>query len=63
MEVALLVRSALEDQCAGLGIILECSPQDTWEGFRVPHSYYVVIRLTVVFPEFNYHASFCEIQV
>jgi hypothetical protein len=47
MEVALLVRSALEDQCAGRGIILECSPQSTWEGFRIPHSYYVVVRLTL----------------
>jgi hypothetical protein len=61
MEVALLVRSALEDQCVGLGIRLECSPQGTWEGFRIPHSYYIVVRLTVVFPEFSHHASFCEI--
>jgi hypothetical protein len=61
MEVALLVRSVLEDQCAGLRIILEYYPQGTWEGFRVPHSYYVVIRLTTVFPEFSHHTSFCEI--
>jgi hypothetical protein len=40
---------------------IECSPQGMWEGFRVPHSYYVVIRLTAVFPEFSHHASFCEI--
>ena len=26
MEVALLVQTALEDQCTGLRIILECSP-------------------------------------
>jgi hypothetical protein len=45
----------------GLGIILECSPQGTWEGFRVPHSHYVVMRLTVVFPEYSHHASYCEI--
>jgi hypothetical protein len=32
-----------------------------WEGFRVLHSYYVVVRLTVVFLEFSHHASFCEI--
>jgi hypothetical protein len=40
---------------------IECSPQGMWEGFRVPHSYYVVVRLTAVFPEFSHHASFCEI--
>jgi hypothetical protein len=61
LRVALLVRTALEDQCLGLGIILECSPLGTWEGFRVPHSYYVVVRLTAIFSEFSNHASFCEI--
>jgi hypothetical protein len=61
MEVALLVRSALEDQYVGLKIILEYSPHGTWEGSRVPYSYYVVVRLTVVFLEFSHHASFCEI--
>jgi hypothetical protein len=29
MKVVLLVRITLEDHCAGLGIILECSPQGT----------------------------------
>jgi hypothetical protein len=61
MEVALLVCSTHEDECVGLGIILECSPQGTWEGFRVLHSHYVVVRLTVVFPEYSHHASYCEI--
>jgi hypothetical protein len=61
MEVALLVCSTDEDECVGLGIILECSPQGTWEGFRVPHRDYVVVRLTAVFPEYSHHASYCEI--
>jgi hypothetical protein len=61
MEVALLVCSTDEDVCVGLEIILECSPQGTWEGFRVPHRDYVVVRLTAVFPEYSHHASYCEI--
>jgi hypothetical protein len=61
IEVALLVYSTDEDECVGLGIILECSPQGTWEGFRVPHRDYVVVRLTAVFPEYSHHASYCEI--
>jgi hypothetical protein len=61
MEVALLVSGTHEDECVGLGIILKCSPQGTWEGFRVPHSDYVVMRLTTVFPEYSHHASYCEI--
>jgi hypothetical protein len=61
MEVALLVCGTHEDKCMGLEIILECSPQGTWEGFRVPHSHYVVVRLTVVFPEYSHHASYYEI--
>jgi hypothetical protein len=56
MEVALLVCNTHEDECVGLGIILECSPQGMWEGFRVPHSDYVVVRLTAVFPEYSHHA-------
>jgi hypothetical protein len=61
MDVAPLVCGTHEDQCMGLGIILECSPHDTWEGFRVPHSDYVVVRLTAVFLEYSHHASYCEI--
>jgi hypothetical protein len=61
MEVALLACSVDGDVCVGLGIILECSPQGTWEGFRVPHRDYVVVRLTAVFPEYSHHASYCEI--
>jgi hypothetical protein len=61
MEVALLVCSTDEDECMGLGIILECSPQDMWEGFRVLHHDYIVVRLTAVFPEYSHHASYCEI--
>jgi hypothetical protein len=45
----------------GLGIILECSPHGTWEGFRVPHRDYIVVRLTAVFPEYSHHASYCKI--
>jgi hypothetical protein len=61
MEVALLVCGTHEDECVGLGIILECFPLGTWEGFRVPHSHYVVVRLTAVFPEYSHHASYYEI--
>jgi hypothetical protein len=61
MEVALLVCGTHEDECVGLGIILEYSLQGTWEGFKVPHSHYVVVRLTAVFPEYSHHASYCEI--
>jgi hypothetical protein len=61
MEVALLVCGTHEDECVGLGIILEYSPQGTWEGFRVLHSDYVVVRLTAIFPEYSHQASYCEI--
>jgi hypothetical protein len=61
MEVALLVCNTHEDECVGLGIILKCSPQGTWEGFRVPHSHYVVMRLTAIFSEYSHDASYCEI--
>jgi hypothetical protein len=61
MEVVLLVCSVDEDVCVGLGIILECSPQGTWEGFKVPHCDYVVVRLTAVFPKYSHHASYCKI--
>jgi hypothetical protein len=61
MEVALLNCSTDEDECVGLGIILECSPQGTWGEFRVPHRDYVVVRLTAVFPEYSRHTSYCEI--
>jgi hypothetical protein len=56
-----LVCGTHEDECVGLGIILECFPHGTWEGFRVPHRDYVVVRLTTVFPKYSHHASYCEI--
>jgi hypothetical protein len=61
MEVALLICGIHEDECVGLGIMLEYFPQGTSEGFRVPHSHYIVVRLTTVFPEYSHHASYCEI--
>jgi hypothetical protein len=61
MEVVLLVCKTDEDECVGLGIILECSPHGTWEGFRVPHCDYVAVRLTAVFPEYSHHALYCKI--
>jgi hypothetical protein len=32
-----------------------------WEGFRVLHTDYVVVRLIAVFPEYSHHASYYEI--
>jgi hypothetical protein len=62
MEVVLLIRGTHEDQCVGLEIILECSPQGTWKGFRVPHSDYVVVTLTAIFLEYSHHPSYCKIS-
>jgi hypothetical protein len=36
-------------------------PSGYVEGIQSTYSYYVVVRLTTVFPEFNHHASFCKI--
>ena len=61
MEVALIGCGTHENKCMGLGIILECFLQGTREGFKVPHSDYVVMRLTVVFSEYSHHASYYKI--
>jgi hypothetical protein len=61
MEVALLDCTLVDEQCAGLEIILECSSKGTWKGFRVPQSFYVVVRLTSTFPKFTHHVFYCDI--
>ena len=60
MEVALLVSDDEGCRCAGLGIIEECSPRGVWCGFRVPHSFFVVVNISKVNSECNHHIAYCE---
>ena len=60
MEVALLVSDDVGSRCAGLGIIDECSPWGVWCGFRVPHSFFVVVNISKVNSECNHHTAYCE---
>ena len=60
MEVVLLNRSPVDVQYVGLGIIFKCSSKDTWKEFRIPHNFYILVRLILVFLEFTHHASYYE---
>ena len=60
MEVALLVSDDAGCRCAGLGIIDECSPRGVWCGFRVPHSFFVVVNISKVNTKCNHHTAYCK---
>ena len=60
MEVALLVSDDSGCRCAGIGIIEECSPRGIWCGFLVPHSFFVVVNISMVKSECNHHTVYCE---
>ena len=60
MEVYLLVSDDAGCRCVGLGIIDECSPRGVWCGFRVPHSFFVVVNISMVNSECNHHTAYCE---
>ena len=60
MEVALLVSDDAGCHCAGLGIIEECSPRGVWCGFLVPHSFYVVVNISMVNSECNHYTAYCK---
>ena len=60
MEVALLVSDDSGCRCAGLGIIEECSPRGVWCGFLVPHSFFVVVNISMVNSECNHHTTYYE---
>ena len=60
MEVALLVSDDARSRCAELGIIDECSPRGIWYGFRVPHSFFVVVNISKVNSECNHHTAYCK---
>ena len=60
MEVALLVSDDSGCRCAGLGIIEECSPRGVWCGFLVPHSFFIVVNISMVNSECNHHTAYCE---
>ena len=48
MEVALLMSNDAGIQCARIGVIDKCSPRGVWCGFRVPHSFFIVVIITKV---------------
>ena len=60
MEVALLHSDGSDHHCAGVGVIVECSRKGTWEGFRVPQSFFVIIRFMTVKKDFLGLAVYCE---
>ena len=60
MEVALLVSDDSGCRCAGLGIIEECSPRGVWCGFLVPHSFFVVVNISMVNSKCNHHIAYYE---
>ena len=60
MEVALLVSDDTGSQCAELGVIDKCSPWGIWCGFRVPHSFFVVVNISKVNSECNHHIAYYE---
>ena len=60
MEVALLMSDDAGMQCAGIGVIDECSPRGAWCRFLVPHSFFVVVTLTKVSTECQGQAAYSE---
>ena len=60
MEVDLLVFDDVGIRCAGVGVIDECSPQGVWCGFRVLHSFFVVVNITKVNTKYNDQTTYCE---
>ena len=60
MEVTLLVSNDAGIGCVRVGVIDECSPQGVWCRFRVPHSFFVVVKITKVNTEYNGQTAYCE---
>jgi hypothetical protein len=60
MAIALVDTEAPLPRCAGIGIIEECSPKGVWNGFVVPHSFFVIVRVEVVNSEYKNHAAYCK---
>ena len=60
MEVTLLVSDNVGIQCVGIGVIDECSPRGVWCGFRVLHSFFVVVNITKVNTEYNGQTVYCK---
>ena len=61
MEVVLLQESGYTRRCVATGVISECSPRGTWEGFRIPHSFFRIVRVSSVNPEFSDTTACCEL--
>ena len=38
----------------------ECSPRSVWCGFRIPHSFFVVVNISKVNSKCNHHTAYCE---
>ena len=60
MEVILLVSDDARIRCARIGVIDECSPRGVWCGFRVPHSFFIVVNITKENTEYNGQTAYCE---
>lgn len=56
-EVLLLI----DDNVAAVGSVEEISPNGSWSDFDVPHSFYLVVRLKSVLPNFGSRQIQCEV--
>lgn len=57
MEVSLLHGHGTKVCCAGIVVIVECSPRGFLEGYQVPHNFYVVVKLVTVNDRFTDHLA------
>jgi len=60
MEVSLLHGDGLDLRCVGVGVIVKCSPKGNWEGFLVPHSFFLVVLLNIVNHDFHKLSTYCD---
>lgn len=49
-------------RCAGIGEIVECSLKGSWEGFQIPHNFFIVVKLHIVNHDFLDSTTYCQIS-
>lgn len=62
MKVALFHEDGLDLWCTGVGVVVECSPKESWERFVIPHSFFLIVKLLTVNSEFLDLTSYSEIS-
>lgn len=58
MKVALLLGFACDVHYAKIGVIVGSFPRGFWEGFQVPHSFYVIVKLVTMNDRFTKHIAY-----